>query len=70
MKDIIIGRQIWMNVNLEVETFRNGDLIPEANTDEKWKQAGINGKPVWCYYNYDSRNGAKYGKPKYTITIT
>ena len=70
MKDIIIGRQIWMNVNLEVETFRNGDLIPEANTDEKWKQAGINGKPAWCYYNYDSRNGAKYGKPKYTITIT
>jgi hypothetical protein len=51
-----------MAENLNVSTFRNGDPIPEAKTDEEWKKAGKEGKPAWCYYENDPKNGAKYGK--------
>ncbi|MFM7668530.1 MAG: fibrobacter succinogenes major paralogous domain-containing protein, partial [Bacteroidota bacterium] len=54
--------QVWMNRNLNVSTFRNGDLIPEAKTKEEWEKAGKEGKPAWCYYNNDSKNDTKYGK--------
>lgn len=57
-----IGQQEWMVKNLDVVTFRNGDTIPEAKTDEEWKKAGTEGKPAWCYYNNDPKNGKKYGK--------
>jgi len=59
---VTIGTQVWMTTNLDVTTFRNGDPIPEAKTDEEWAKAGENGKPAWCYYNNDPANGAKYGK--------
>jgi uncharacterized protein (TIGR02145 family) len=59
---IKIGRQIWMAENLKVSEFRNGDLIPEAKTDEAWEQAGIECKPAWCYYNNNQVNRGKYGK--------
>lgn len=51
-----------MKKNLNVSTFRNGDTIPQAKTDEEWIKAGQNRQPAWCYYNNDSRNGEKYGK--------
>lgn len=56
---IKIGNKIWLAKNLNVDTFRNGDKIPEAKTAEEWMTA--NG-PAWCYYNNDSENGKKYGK--------
>jgi uncharacterized protein (TIGR02145 family) len=57
-----IGTQVWMTKNLDVSTFRNGDPIPEAKTNEEWKIAGENKQPAWCYYDNDPANGAKYGK--------
>jgi uncharacterized protein (TIGR02145 family) len=51
-----------MTENLNVATFRNGDPIPEAKTKEEWEKAGQEGKPAWCYYENDPKNGAKYGK--------
>ena len=57
-----IGTQEWMTKNLDVATFRNGDPIPEAKTDEEWKKAWEEGKPAWCYYDNDPANGKKYGK--------
>jgi uncharacterized protein (TIGR02145 family) len=57
-----IGTQIWMSKNLDVTTFRNGDTIWEAKTDEEWKKAGENKQPAWCYYDNDPKNGEKYGK--------
>jgi uncharacterized protein (TIGR02145 family) len=51
-----------MSTNLNLDKFRNGDRIPEAKTAEEWKKAGENKQPVWCYYNFDSKNGEKYGK--------
>lgn len=59
---VTIGPQVWMTKNLDVATFRNGEPIPQAKTKEAWKKAGDNQQPVWCYYNYDPANGAKYGK--------
>jgi len=59
---VTIGTQVWMTKNLDVSTFRNGDPIPQAKTDEEWKKAGENKQPAWCYYNNDPANGAKYGK--------
>ena len=34
IKVIKIGDQVWMKENMDVSTFRNGDVIPEAKTVE------------------------------------
>jgi len=62
IKTIQIGTQVWMVENLNVDRFRNGDLIPEARTNEAWQKAGNNGQPAWCYYDNDPKNGVTYGK--------
>jgi uncharacterized protein (TIGR02145 family) len=59
---VTIGTQVWTTKNLDVSTFRNGDVIPQASTDEAWEAAGGNKQPAWCYYDNDSANGTKYGK--------
>jgi len=61
-KTVIIGEQVWMAENLNVSKFRNGDIIPEAKTNEEWIKAGKNKKPAWCYYDNNPANGVKYGK--------
>ena len=53
-KSIQFGSQNWMAENLSVSTFRNGDLIPQAQSDEAWKEAGFNEQAAWCYYNLSS----------------
>jgi uncharacterized protein (TIGR02145 family) len=55
--EVIIGNQVWMTRNLNVDKFRNGDPIPYARTPEEWKKASDNGQPAWCYYDME-----KYGK--------
>lgn len=62
LKVVTIGKQVWMTENLKVNTFKNGDSITEAKTDEEWKKASENQQPAWCYYNNDPNNGEKYGK--------
>jgi uncharacterized protein (TIGR02145 family) len=64
-EEITIGDQVWMAENLSVDTFRNGDPIPHAETDEQWVDASENGQPAWCYYDNDPANGKKYGKLYY-----
>lgn len=61
-KTVKIGTQTWMAENLNVDRFRNGDLIPQAKSDEEWKAAGENGKPAWCFYDNNPKNGEKFGK--------
>jgi uncharacterized protein (TIGR02145 family) len=55
-KKIKIGDQIWMAENLNLERFSNGDLIPEAKTEEEWNLARLNNKPAWCYYRNNKNN--------------
>ncbi len=62
MSSVKIGDQLWMQRNLDVVVFRNGDTIHEAKTDEEWKNAAIEKRPAWCYYGNRLRNGKKYGK--------
>ncbi len=61
-----IDNQLWMNKNLEVTTFRNGDIIPQAQSDEDWEKAGFQGLPAWCYYNLRTEDSTQmivqYGK--------
>jgi uncharacterized protein (TIGR02145 family) len=59
---IKIGNQIWMIGNLDISKFRNGDMIPQAQSFEEWKKAGEAGKPVWCYYENNTRYGSQLGK--------
>jgi uncharacterized protein (TIGR02145 family) len=49
--EVKIGSQIWMSKNLNVDTFRNGDKIPEAKTDQEWLNAAKNKQPAWCYFH-------------------
>jgi len=62
LQSVKIGTQIWATENLNVSKFRNGDPIPEAQSDEEWEKAGIEEKPAWCYYENDPEYGKIYGK--------
>ena len=44
IREVKIGRQIWMAENLNVDKFRNGDPIPHSKTPEEWKKANNNKK--------------------------
>ena len=56
---VVIGTQQWMEKNLDVMTYRNGDVIPQVTDATVW--AGLT-TGAWCYYNNDPLNGAIYGK--------
>ena len=59
--DVKIGTQVWMTKNLDVDRFRNGDLIPEAKNAKEWEKLESE-TAAFCYYEYDSKNGKVYGK--------
>ena len=61
-QSVTIGTQTWTTKNLDVATFRNGDAIPQAKTDEELEVAGNNKQAAWCYYENNTANGTKYGK--------
>ena len=56
---IVIGTQQWMRENLDVVTYRNGDVIPQVTDATAWAALTTG---AWCYYDNDSANGAIYGK--------
>jgi uncharacterized protein (TIGR02145 family) len=58
-KTVKIGEQEWMTENLNVDHYRNGDLIPELKDPVQWRNFRSG---AWCYYNNDPENGKKYGK--------
>ena len=55
----VIGTQQWMSKNLEVVTYRNGDIIPQVTDPTAWGNLRTG---AWCYYNNDPASGAIYGK--------
>lgn len=59
---VTIGTQDWSTKNLDVSTFRNGDVIPEARSKEEWEAANASKQPAWCYYENDPINGLEFGK--------
>jgi uncharacterized protein (TIGR02145 family) len=60
--EIKIGNQIWMNKNLDVDQFRNGEIIPQSKSLEEWENFGKSGQASWCFYNFEPSNDEKFGK--------
>lgn len=56
---IVIGTQQWMNKNLDVAFYRNGDEIPQVADPTAWAALTTG---AWCYYNNDPIQGGKFGK--------
>ena len=54
-----IGSQIWAAQNLDVNRYRNEDIIPHITNDSVWATLTTG---AWCYYNNDSTLGKTYGK--------
>lgn len=59
-QSVKIGNQIWMQKNLDVTTYRNGDTIPMVSDNTLWQKLTTG---AWCYYLNDSATyAATYGK--------
>jgi uncharacterized protein (TIGR02145 family) len=43
-------KEKWMQHNLAVTAFRNGDTIFQAQSDDVWISCYNNQRPCWCYY--------------------
>jgi uncharacterized protein (TIGR02145 family) len=56
---IIINGQEWMQKNLAVSKYRNGDPIPTGLSDATWQ---ITTSGAYAIYNNDSANNTTYGK--------
>lgn len=56
---VVIGTQRWMDKNLNVCTYRNGDLIPQITDPTEWYSLTSG---AWCYYELNSAKGPVYGK--------
>lgn len=59
---IKIGQQIWMQTNLDLATFRNGDSIPMVLDSTGWQQFGITERPASCYADADTAYLKIYGR--------
>jgi len=57
-----ICQQEWSPCNLDVDTYRNGDIIRYCETQGDWVDAANNKEGAWCYYDNDPANGDIYGK--------
>jgi len=57
---VVIGTQQWTDKNLDVLTYRNGDVIPQVKDATAWAALTTG---AWCYFNNDpSGYGSIYGK--------
>lgn len=57
-----LGGHEWLAHNLAVSSFRNGDPILNAVTDEEWRAAAEAQEPAWSYYENDPEHGPRFGK--------
>jgi hypothetical protein len=57
--ELKIGKQFWMIRNLNVDTFCNGDKIPEVTDLIEWGKLTT---PAWCNLDNLKDNGDCYGK--------
>ncbi|MCK7590510.1 fibrobacter succinogenes major paralogous domain-containing protein [Subsaxibacter sp. CAU 1640] len=56
---VTIGDQVWLQSNLNVSHYRNGDEIPQVQDPNAWSNLTTG---AWRYYNDDPANGEMYGK--------
>jgi len=56
---VTIGTQVWMEENLKVTHYRNGNPIPNVTDNKQWRNLTIG---AYCNYNNDSNNSTTYGR--------
>ncbi len=56
---VTIGGQVWMQKNLNVSKYVNGDDIPQVQDATAWAALTTG---AWCYYENNASNGDVYGK--------
>jgi uncharacterized protein (TIGR02145 family) len=56
------GKSEWMDKNLSVSNFRNGDPIQEVKSSQEWHEALKHKTPAWCSYQFNSANDSIYGR--------
>ena len=56
---VVINGKQWMQGNLNVSKYRNGDVIPEVTNVADWDALTTG---AWCYYENNTANGPVYGK--------
>jgi len=59
LNTIKIGTQTWTTKNLDVTTYRNGEVIPQVQDANAWANLRTG---AWCYYENNTANGSSYGK--------
>jgi uncharacterized protein (TIGR02145 family) len=59
---VTICNQTWTKYNLDVTTYRNGDVIPQAHNQIELENYSATGTGCWSYHNYNSFNNSVYGK--------
>lgn len=52
--------------NLNVDRYRNGDLVREIQSSWDWK---ITRDGAWCYYDNDPKYGTSHGKLYNSIAV-
>ena len=55
-QSVTIGEQEWMEKNLQVSHFRNGDKITKAKNATEWYSAYLKKTPVWCWVKFNKKN--------------
>jgi|GEM_PF-1921210 len=56
---IKIGELDWCTKNLNINTYRNGDIIPQVQDPSEWKNLTTG---AWCYITDNTSYGKTYGK--------
>jgi uncharacterized protein (TIGR02145 family) len=60
--EVRIGNQIWLQENLDISAFRNGDEIQQVKSAEEWRDADKYKIPAWAYYENNVFIGTSHGK--------
>ena len=61
VKTVTLGTQVWMQENLSVTNFKNGEAIPIAKNAKEWQEAYKLKKPMCAYYEFNEANAATLG---------
>lgn len=56
---VSICGKLWMQKNLDIAYYRNGDPIPEVQDGNEWANLTTG---AWCYYANNTANGVVFGK--------
>jgi uncharacterized protein (TIGR02145 family) len=56
IQSVAIKNQVWMKANLSIDSYRNGESIPEAKSEAEWLKFAEEKQGCWSYPEYKSSN--------------